>query len=218
MRIAHLSDPRALRRAHGHGVRFCPRILRKRASLLRNSALRFRSATIRTSRDGSTISFVPWRRAWRRTNLPPAKSASSKRWNSNSRPKGSRRDHLPQASRSSAAGRESLGDPTRRRNRPLSRASRPFKGRILKVQLRVDLTRSPHRLALTGIAHSGRRESTFSGHSGSRLWTSQLGGKRASRALLGRTGVRAIAGVPLRARNWPHRPNPCREARPPFAE
>jgi ubiquinone/menaquinone biosynthesis C-methylase UbiE len=104
----------------------------KRASPLRNSASRFPLATIRTLRDGSTISSVPWRRAWRRTNLPPAESATSKRSKRDSRPKGPRRDHLPQASRSSAPGRESLGDPTRLTRRRLAddreRRSRTWDG------------------------------------------------------------------------------------------
>jgi hypothetical protein len=53
----------------------------------------------------------------------------------------------------------------------------------------------------------GRPESTLSGHSGSRLWTSQLGGERAYRCRLGKDrGVRAIAAIPLRARNRLHRP------------
>jgi hypothetical protein len=43
--------------------------------------------------------------------------------------------------------------------------------------------------------------STFSGHSGSRPRTAQLGGKRAYRVASGRTGVRAKAATPLRARN-----------------
>ena len=45
--------------------------------------------------------------------LARAELAISKRSNRGSRGKGSRRDHLPQASRSSVPGRESLGDPTR---------------------------------------------------------------------------------------------------------
>jgi SAM-dependent methyltransferase len=68
----------------------------KPAFLLRASVSRFLSATIRTSYGGSTISFAPWRRAW------TAELAISKRSNRGSRGKGSRRDHLPQASRSSA--------------------------------------------------------------------------------------------------------------------
>ena len=69
MRIAHLSDLASAPACIWTWSWFSTARSWKRASLLRNSASRFPSATIRTSRDGSTISFVPWRRAWTKDEL-----------------------------------------------------------------------------------------------------------------------------------------------------
>ena len=52
----------------------------------------------------------------------------------------------------------------------------------------------------------GRPVPTYCGRSRSRSCTPQLGGKRAYRVASGRTGVCAIAVIPLRARNTLHRP------------
>ena len=48
------------------------------------------------------------------------------------------------------------------------------------------------------FAHSGRLESTSSGHSRSGQWMSQLGGKGAFGCSSGRTGVRAKVGIDRR--------------------
>jgi hypothetical protein len=69
---------------------------------------------------------------------------------------------------------------------PLSRAFRPFIGSILKGS---SGSICPVRQAVGGCpvsAHSGRPESTFSGHRRSRSWTPQLGGKRAYRSRQGK--------------------------------
>ena len=63
MRFAHLSDLRAFRACIWTWSWFSTARSRKRAFPLRTSASRFRSATIPTSYDGSTISFALWRRA-----------------------------------------------------------------------------------------------------------------------------------------------------------